>query len=160
MRFSAEKKIYRLSFLVSIEKLISEGFVAAWLVHPDQLLTSGRRTEQRRGVWSGLVLLPPGLPNGLLSTWSIAPPPSMASLQSFAFWFLVFFSWTQSESYTVEEISDNSENQRLVGDARSNLGHLHTHKYRDSDSEHSKLQRSSHFTRSRLKNPRKWKCKL
>ena len=129
---------------------------------PHQLPTSGRRTEQKRS----LVWLCPALLCSWFTEWSSldlvkSPAFTMATcLQSFAFWFLVFFSSTRSESYTVEEISDNSENQRLVGDARSNLGNLHTHKYRDSDSEPSKLQRSSHFTRSRLKTPREGKCKL
>ena len=86
----------------------------------------------------------------------------MTGLQNFAFWFLIFFCWAQSESYRVEEISDNSEDQRLVGDYRSSWSNsnLHTHKYKDSDSEPRKRQRSSHFTRSRLKNNREGKCKL
>ena len=126
------------------------------------ILTSGRRRGEERCGRPELVLS--GQPNGrLLWTWSILPSPTMAALQSFAFWFLIFLSWTQSESYRVEEISDHSEPQRSVGGSswsNSNLDSLHSHKYRDSDSEPSKLQRSSHFTRSRLKTPREGKCKF
>ena len=147
-----------------LKKTHFRGF-CCWLVHPDQLLTSGRRTEEKKRCEPGPAPAwftewsPPDLVN------SQASPPltaTMAALQNFAFWFLVFSCWAQSEIYTVEEISNNSENQRLVGDYRSSWSNsnLHTHKYRDSDSEPRKLQRNSHFTRSRLKNNREGKCKL
>ena len=123
---------------------------------------------------SGLAPAPaPGPHPAWFTEWSTTPdlvnpptscllPPTMAGLASFAFWFLIFLSCTQSESYTVEEISDHSENKRFVGDDRYSWSNsnLQSHKYRHSDSEPSKLQTSSHFTRRRLKNSRKGKCKL
>ena len=65
MRFSAEKKIYRLSFLVSKEKLISGGFVAETAWWGDQCILPSPVTD----IWetdgaeeeSGLALPCPAL---------------------------------------------------------------------------------------------------